>query len=443
MWVLLFRRILGVGNSNPALGTMRFILKNLILHFGSGIVLGQMKKMTIGTTTLYNVLFRPSKFKDGMKAISDFLSPMPERLHEISTVISDFLDVPVDSGNSEGKEMLGLLPIISLNIQLRKDPTAALPVLKKLFDNGGIYARWALCSAINYSLQESYFESNGKKAFEKDIALVKSYREFMTRFLSEEHDGIIRDSLISGDYYFPLGILVEFSFAVDASAELIKHIFSTALKNKDFPLLRKLLLDMMCFSLDTFCVQRRFWEKTLDLLHEFIMELFPVSSEPQPFQENRDALEGTLIEAIAVFQYVHPEETGQMISTLFNNYKSCQDRRTVLWLSSLNNSSVEAMHLPFKYLRTNVIGFDKHARPVHVASIVDFIDRFLYGWIFADFVSVIFGRYPAFRDTAQFWIQETINPIYEKKPVNFGKKLFSTVFSAIEKYEPGSSSFQQ
>lgn len=441
MWVTLLQRLLGYGEKNPIHNLIRNLVKQIILIFGSGIVLGQFKKMKIGTTTLYNVLFRDSPYKKGMKSISDFLTPMPQKLNEISGVIGEFLDVPVDDGNSEGKEMLGLLPIICLNVQLRKDPVAALPVLKSLFDNGKIYARWALCSAVNYSLQESYFANDGTKPFEKDRLIVSAYRDFLIRLLNEERDGIVRDSLITGDYYFPLGILVEFSFAAEDNCELIRTVFDYAVQNEDYLLLRKLLLDMMCFSLDTFCVQRRFWEKTLDLLPEFINRLFPLTSQLPPFHDKRDSIEGLLIEAIAVFQYVHPEETSVMISKLVNQYRICSDSRTINWLNSLGNKSQLAMHKPFAFARTNAIGLDKNGKIININSIVEFIDRFLYGWIFADFVSVIFGRYPEFRNTAKDWIQETINPVYEKNPKDFSRKLFRAVFDGIEKYEPGSASF--
>ena len=433
IWADLIKRLTLSGTDNLLLKGLRRIAEGILTGVGSTVVFSQMKKMIVGKTTLYNVLFTPSQFKKGMYEISEFFLPQPERLYEIESTLSWFLNVPIDSDNAEGLEMLGLMPILVFNVQLRYDVKAVLPILERLYQGGNLYARWAICSAVNYSLQESYFSHGNKKPLEKDPEVTAVFRAFIERFYTEERDGIVRDSLTEGDYYFPLGIPVEFSFAVDKNSEMVRDILNKSYRDNDVKLFCRLLFDMMCFSLDTFCVQRRFWEKAMDLIPEIVKQVFPLEKNAdRPFPEDRDQVQGAFYEALAIFQYAYPNETEKMLSGLCDDYKKSDNTDSYNFVTSLNTKSKEALNGKFHYLRTNCIGFDKKNRPIEIESISTFIERFLYGWVFADFISAIFGRYPGFRDVAKFWIQEPLAKEYEKNPRRLTKKFFRAIFDFLD-----------
>jgi len=436
IWVALLKRLLGYGKSTYLYRSLRHILKFCFLQIGSHFLLSPVKGINIGNTSLYNLLFTPTKYKSGMKQISDLMVPSPEKLLEAIPVILDYITVPLDSPDTEGKALLGLLPIISLNVQIRSDSRAVFPIVKRLFECTNSYGKWVLCSALNYSIQESYFSSNTTTPLERDDWMVSHIREIFKRFIIEERDNVVRDSLTTGDYYFPLGILVQYSCATDPNSDLIWWIFHKAVDECDYLLFRKLLLDTACFSLDTYSVQRRFWEKTLELIGKFVRAVVRDLSTPANTEGfTLEAIQGCFVEAFAVFHYVHPEETSLHIDSLSSDYSNDPDPQIRDFFTHLNSNSQQAMRSQFSWLRTNTIGVDAHGNEIQIACITEFIDRFLAGWVFADFSNAIFGRYPEIQNTAKYWIQETINPIYEKNAIGFSKTLIRTIFTTLENHE--------
>jgi hypothetical protein len=443
IWAKMFRNILGYGRRNFALNALRNLLKFILLTVGSGFIVQKFRQIKIEETDLYTIMFTKSKTKDLLLTLAEFMTPQPERINEVKELILDSL--VADDEDPEGMAFVGLFAILILNVQLRHDTSdEVVSVAEYLFEKGDLYTRWVICSALNYSLQESYFSSREtkRKPLEQNFQIVQRYRAVMKRFLAEEKSGYVQDYLKVGDYFFPLGIISQFSYATDTKNELIMDIFAAAVRDEDFVLLKKLLLDITCFSLDTFCYQRRFWEKTLDILTEMILTLYPPGSEKVLFAEQRSQIDRAFIEALAIMQYAHPEETEMMLAKLVAVYAAAANKDFHKFVLKLNQSSKEALHQKFQVLRSNVFQIDKKGRKIEITNITEFIDGFLTGWIYADFTSAIFGRYPAFRNIAKEWIKEPFSEKYEKKPSRFFKKLFTELFTTLRNFEPEIPEFE-
>ncbi|MBN1327015.1 MAG: hypothetical protein JW996_03600, partial [Candidatus Cloacimonetes bacterium] len=445
IWAAMFRQILGYGRKNPILHLLRDILKFILMTVGSGFIVGKFRQIKIGNTDLYQILFTPSKTKETLLKLAEFMTPRPERIEEIKDILLKSLILAED--DYEGMAFVGLFSILILNIQLRYDDSdRVLSVVEFLFNQGDIYTRWVICSSLNYSLQESYFSSRETKGkpLEKNEVMVDRYRRIMKRFLDEERENYVQDYLRVGDYFFPLGIISQFSFATETDNELIREIINRSLKQDDFQLLRKFLLDIVCFSLDTYCYQRRFWEKTYDILKVLILKLYPMNNDDELiFTDNRTELDIAIIEALAILHYAHPDETELMLMDLANMYKTAANENTRSLVEHFNLRAREAMHRKFQVLRSNTIQTDKKGRAVEVNNITHFVDEFLTGWIYADFTSAIFGRYPAFRLVAQTWMKEPLTSKYEKKPGRFFNKLFSELFSSLQQFQPVIPDFEE
>ncbi len=444
IWAALFRSILGYGRKNLALHLLRDLLKFALMTVGSSFIVGKFRQIKIGKIDLYQIFFTPSKTKQVLLTLAEFMTPKPEKIEEIKDILLNSLMMAED--DDDGRAFVGLFSILVLNIQLRHDDSdRVLSVLEFLFDRGDTYTRWVICSSLNYSLQESYFSSRETKSIplEKNEEMLVRYRKIMQRFLTEERENYVQDYLRVGDYFFPLGIISQFSFATEAENDLIRQMIDRAIAEDDFPLLRKFLLDIACFSLDTYCYQRRFWEKTYDILQELILKLYPLNKQAKlSFAEKRSELDSAFCETLAILQYAHPEETELLLINLENIYKSAVNKAFADFVAQLNLRSKEAMHNKFKVLRSNVIQMDKKGNPVELSEITQFVDGFLTGWIYADFTSAIFGRYPAFRQLAQIWMKEPLNRQYEKNPKNFFKKLFRELFGSLQDFQPQISDFE-
>jgi len=437
IWAKLFRNILGYGKKNPALHLIRYFLKSVLMTAGSGFIVHKFRQIKIGKTDLHHIFFTKSQTKEILLTLSDFMTPQPERISEIKDILLNSLVVSED--DEDGMAFVGLFSILILNILLRYDETnEVISVCEYLFEEGDIYTRWVICSALNYSLQESYFSSRETKLkpLEKNEEVVKRYRDVMKRFIDEERDGYVQDYIKVGDYFFPLGIICQFSFATETNNDLIWEIINKSIAEEDFLVLRKLLLDITCFSLDTFCYQRRFWEKTYDILTDLILLLYPMSNENMVFADKRQELDRSIIEALAILHYAHPEETDIMLTNLANSYNTAVNKASIDFVAQLNRESKAAIYNKFQVLRSNIIQMDKKDNPIEIKDITQFVDGFLTGWIYADFASAIFGRYPAFRNIAKFWIKEPLADQYEKKPKKFFKKLFREIFASLERFQP-------
>ncbi|MCF7813767.1 MAG: hypothetical protein K9N40_04745, partial [Candidatus Cloacimonetes bacterium] len=160
------------------------------------------------------------------------------------------------------------------------------------------------------------------------------------------------------------------------------------------------------------------------------------------FGNERDKVDRAMIEALAIMQYAHPEETEMMLAKLVNSYTAAANEKSRRFVLELNQQSKTALHQKFKILRSNVFQIDKKGREVEIKDITEFVDGFLTGWIYADFTSAIFGRYPAFRNVAKEWIVEPFTEQYEKKPSRFFKKLFGELFITLQNFEPEIPEFE-
>jgi len=129
---------------------------------GSGFIVHKFRQIKIGKTDLHHIFLQKSQTKEILLTLSDFMTPQPERISEIKDILLNSLVVSED--DEDGMAFVGLFSILILNILLRYDETnEVISVCEYLFEEGDIYTRWVICSALNYSLQESYFSSRETK----------------------------------------------------------------------------------------------------------------------------------------------------------------------------------------------------------------------------------------------------------------------------------------
>jgi len=167
-------------------------------------------------------------------------------------------------------------------------------------------------------------------------------------------------------YFFPSWYNLSILICYGNNNDLIWEIINKSIAEEDFLVLRKLLLDITCFSLDTFCYQRRFWEKTYDILTDLILLLYPMSNENMVFADKRQELDRSIIEALAILHYAHPEETDIMLTNLANSYNTAVNKASIDFVAQLNRESKAAIYNKFQVLRSNIIQMDKKDNPIEI-----------------------------------------------------------------------------